>query len=473
LMLVCLIVGALALDPRELEQGLKSAEGQVKLFSSWMKQEHNHYSSSQEKSFRFRVFRGHLKEIVATNSAQGMYTLDVNFMAGLTKEEQQQYYGINASLPSSYESDYDGRIMSGGLSEASAIDWRAKGKVGPVKNQGGCGSCWTFGGTAAFEGHYAIQTGSLQRFAEQELLDCTYEKLHMYGAHDGCNGGWYWHGFDMIKMTQHFSLEKDYPYKAKDNKCDLSNKKNGMVGVESWGKIRPRRSKNDGSLVTALNMGPVSMAFEVKGGMQYYQEGILSIENCGANPHHAMAVTGYTADYFQIKNSWGASWGDHGYVKFDRKIENMCGISNWLSYPILQKSDDKPDPTDAPTVAPTDKPTDGPTHAPTIDPYPDCQDETTRCAGKVGDCTNIHYQWMAQYCKKTCGLCGCNDSKWFTKCAEWKEQGYCEKGYHSFMNTAFMKIICPATCGHCQADKKCPDGLTFCGGKCQHEHFCH
>jgi len=468
LVLVCLIVGALALDPRELEQGLQSAEGQVKLFSSWMKQEHNQYSSPQEKSFRFRVFRGHLKEIVATNAAQDMYTLDVNFMAGLTEQEQQQYYGINASLSSDYESDYDGRIMSGlTLSEASAIDWRAKGKVGPVKNQGGCGSCWTFGGTAAFEGHYAIKTGKLMRFAEQEMLDCTYEKLNVFGDHNGCEGGWYWHAFDMIKMTQHFSLEKDYPYKAKDNRCNLSNKKNGMVAAESLGTARPKASRNDGTLVTALNVGPVSMAFEIKGGFSYYKTGILSVKNCGANPHHAMAVTGYTADWFQVKNSWGAGWGDHGYVKFDRRIENMCGISNWMSYPILKKTGDGPDPTDAPN------PTDGPKPNPTDAPDPACQDENDRCgewaARSPSECTE-NYRWMGANCKKSCGLCGCSDSSATTKCAEWKGKGYCEKRY-----TAFMKVICPATCGHCQVDddKACPDGLKFCGGKCQHKHFCH
>jgi len=467
LLFVCLIVGAIALDPKELEQGLQSAEGQVKLFSSWMKQEHNQYATPQEKSFRFRVFRGHLKEIVATNAAQDMYTLDANFMAGLTEDEQKQYYGINASLSSDYESDYDGRIMSGDrdirLSEASAIDWRAKGKVGPVKNQGGCGSCWTFGGTASFEGHYAIKTGALKRFAEQELLDCTYEKLSVFGDHDGCEGGWYWHAFDMIKMTQHFSEEKDYPYKQRDNRCpNLSSKKNGMIAAKSLGTARPKASRNDGTLVTALNVGPVAMAFEIKGGFSYYKKGILSVKNCGSTPHHAMGVTGYTSAWFQVKNSWGGNWGDKGYVKFDRRIENMCGISNWMSYPILQKTGDDVVPTDGPNPNPTDGPT------------PDCEDKNDRCgewaARDPSECTE-NWRYMGANCKKSCGLCGCSDSSRVKagKCAEWKGKSYCDAGQYS----PFMKVICPATCGHCQIDNRCPDGLKFCGGKCQHEHFCH
>lgn len=366
---------------------------------------------------------------------------------------------VNASLPTDYN-DYETADVSSGfrLSEASAIDCRTKGKVGPIKNQGGCGSCWTFAGTASFEGHYAIKTGGLKRFSEQEMLDCTYEKLDVFGNNvDGCDGGWYWHAFDMIKMTQHFSLETDYPYKAKDYRCNLSNKKNGMIAAQSLGTARPKKSRNDASLVTALNVGPVSMAFEIKGGFSYYKKGILSVRNCGDTPHHAMAVTGYSPDWFQVKNSWGSHWGDNGFVKFDRKIENMCGISNWLAYPLLKKTGDD--------VNPDPSPTDGPA------PDPNCQDKIDRCdewaARDPSECTE-KFSWMGDNCKKACGLCGCSDSSATTKCAEWKGKGYCT--HVRYRN--FMKTICPATCGHCQADQ-CPDGLKFCGGKCQHEHFCH
>eukprot|EP00116_Pleurobrachia_bachei_P010957 sb/3471219/ len=176
--------------------------------------------------------------------------------------------------------------------------WREEGKVTPVKNQGSCGSCWTFGGTAAFEGHYAIKSGGLKRFSEQEILDCTYE---------------------------------------------------GMIAASMVRTVRPRKSSRDANLVAALNVGPVAMAFEIKGGFSYYKKGVLTVKNCGKTPHHAMAVTGYTPEFFEIKNSWGANWGDRGYVRFSRKIENMCGISNWNAYPELKKTgDDDSDPTDAP-----------------------------------------------------------------------------------------------------------------------------
>ena len=94
-----------------------------------------------------------------------------------------------------------------------------------------------------------------------------------------------------------------------------SNLSSGMIAAKMLETVKPPRSANDASLVAALNEGPVAMAFEIKGGFGYYKKGILSVQNCGRIPHHAMGVTGYTPEFFEIKNSWGSSWGDGGYVK--------------------------------------------------------------------------------------------------------------------------------------------------------------
>ena len=144
----------------------------------------------------------------------------------------------------------------------------SSGKVTSVKNQGGCGSCWAFAGVAAFEGHYAIKTGGLKRFSEQQFLDCTYE-----GRRDGCQGGWYWEAFDMVQRDQHLALESDYAYTASDRTCLTSSKPNGMTAAKSLGTSRPAKSSGDANLVQALNVGPVSMAFEIKGGFSYYKNG--------------------------------------------------------------------------------------------------------------------------------------------------------------------------------------------------------
>ena len=88
-----------------------------------------------------------------------------------------------------------------------------------------------------------------------------------------------------------------------------------MTAASMVRTVRPRKSSNDANLVAALNVGPVAMAFEIKGGFNYYKSGVLTVNNCGRSPHHAMAVTGYTPEFFEIKNSWGTNWGDKRYVK--------------------------------------------------------------------------------------------------------------------------------------------------------------
>lgn len=450
ILFLTLIVAATAFEKEGLRSGLQSAEGQIKLFNKWVSQEHANYGA-KEKQFRFRVFRKHLKEIVEINEAQSDYELDANFMAGLTEEEQQQWYGINiTALPAEVQEadpEEESRLLA--LPASGSKLWREEGKITAVKNQGGCGSCWAFGGVAAFEGHYAIKTGGLKRFAEQEFLDCTYE-----GQRDGCQGGWYWLAFDMVKRTQHLAAEADYKYTARDGRCLTSSKPNGMKAAKMLETVRPRKSSYDASLVQALNVGPVAMAFEIKGGFNYYKTGVLSVHNCGSTPHHAMAVTGYTPEFFEIKNSWGGNWGDRGYVRFSRKIQNMCGISNWMAYPKLQKTGDD----------------DGDDVDPTKDDGGDdtCADKNDSCPGWAdsGECKK-NWGYMGPNCRKSCGLCGCADA--FEDCARWQSSGYCSGGY-----AKFMKTMCPKACSECtdEGGNECPEGLKMCDGVCQHEHFC-
>jgi len=402
-----LLVTASAFDKDVLRSGLQSTEGQLKLFRNWMVDEHASYSP-REQNFRFRVFRKHLKEIVETNDAQDQFELDANFMAALTEEEQKQWHGINITARPAEILVDDSPILT--MPASGSKLWREEGKVTPVQNQGGCGSCWAFAGIASFEGHYAIKTGGLKRFSEQQFVDCTYENENW----DGCNGGWYWEAYDnVVKAHQHLALAKDYTYTARDSTCRVSSKPNGMTAASFTRTARPARSGQDSNLVQALQQGPVAMAFEINGGFSYYKTGVLSIRNCGSTPHHAMAVTGYTPEFFEIKNSWGSRWGDQGYVRFDRKITNMCGISNWNAYPVLKKTGDDDD-----DVTPTDGGDDGDDNA---------------------DCTDVN-----------------------SDCAKWTD--YCES--NGWVD--YMQKYCAKTCNYC-----CPSGTVRCAsGECKHEHLC-
>lgn len=276
-----------------------------------------------------------------------------------------------------------------------------------VRNQGSCGSCWTFAGICAFEGHYKAKAGALKRFSEQEFLDCT------YSPNSGCKGGWYWDAFSRtVGKTQHLAESSKYPYTGRVGRCRSSSTANGMTATKCSGSYKVQRG-SDTALANALNSGPVAIAFEIKGGFSSYRSGILSISNCGGTPHHAMGLVGYTSSYWDIKNSWGGNWGDRGFVKFSRRIRNMCGVANWAAYPKLTKTgnDNSAD---------------------------DTSGDDSACADKVSNC-------------KT-----------------WASSGYCTRQY-----VEYMGINCKKSCGKCGGGGKCSPGLTFCGGKCQHAHFCH
>jgi len=396
----------------ELAFDLQSAEGQVKVFNQLLQSEGIDYEQG-EKRVRFRKFRRSLKEVVKMNAEQDSYETTVNFMSTLTEEEKEQHYGINVTAYPVGDWDAPAGQGSQGLQGFSgSANWRTRGAVTAVKNQKSCGSCWTFAGIAAFEGHYKIKAGALKRFSEQEFLDCTNSDGR------GCKGGWYWNAFDRtVARHQHLATSKDYPYIAKHGRCRRSSTRNGMTHARCTGSYKVRRG-SDAALAQALNQGPVAIAFEIKGGFNQYKSGILRVTGCGATPHHAMAVVGYTSTYWDIKNSWGPNWGDQGFIKFDRRVNNMCGVSNWAAYPKLTKTGND-----------------------------SSKDDTS--GGNSG------------------GGSSCTDKA--KDCRTWAYKGYCKKKYVSYMQKS-----CRKACGFCSGSSgKCASGLKYCGGKCQHEHFCH
>jgi len=217
---------------------------------------------------------------------------------------------------------------------ADTVDWRDKKVVTPVKNQQDCGSCWSFSATGALEGAYAIATGTLKSFSEQQLIDCSTS----YGDH-GCKGGLMDYAFQYIEDNGGDDIEGDYQYIAKEGICDKSKEKKHEGDIMKYTDVEP---SNVEALKTALNVGPVSVSVQANSfAFQFYRSGVFAIKNCGTTPDHGVLAVGYTDDAWIVKNSWGPGWGDEGYIYMAMNTSNKegeCGILLTGSYPTSHKS---------------------------------------------------------------------------------------------------------------------------------------
>lgn len=226
---------------------------------------------------------------------------------------------------------------------ADSVDWVSKGGVTPVKNQGQCGSCWSFSTTGALEGAYYVKYNTLPSFSEQQLVDC--DNFQHGGRDHGCNGGLMDNAFSWIKNNDGLCSEESYPYVSGDTRkpgtcettCDnIKNSKiNSYVDVQK---------SSDSSMMEALMQQPVSIAIQAdQKDFQLYKSGVFT-GSCGTQLDHGVLAVGYGSsngeDFYLVKNSWGTSWGDNGYIKLGRgnsynNGNGQCGMLMQASYPEL------------------------------------------------------------------------------------------------------------------------------------------
>lgn len=264
------------------------------------------------------------------------YTLGRNQFTHLTLEEFKEAAHIGGIIPPNLRS-HGGKVQEN-ISDASAlpttVDWVAAGAVTPVKNQGSCGSCWSFSTTGALEGAYFIKYRSLLSFSEQNLVSCD-------KSDSACDGGWMDTAFGWVKSNGGLATEDSYPYVSGDNTvpaCDTTKAKVAGAAPVSFTDVT---ANNVNALATAVAQQPVSIAIQAnQAAFQSYSGGIIS-GRCGTNIDHGVLAVGYGhdsatgLDYWKVKNSWGPTWGSGGYVYIEKSSADLCGVLVAPSYPNM------------------------------------------------------------------------------------------------------------------------------------------
>ena len=282
---------------------------------------------------KFSTFRSNLNEIVEHNMIPSRtYEKGVSQYTDMTADEFVDYFNLKvtaeqncnalASKPKVYNEE-----------PPASFDWRDEEKVTPVKAQGHCGSCWTFSTAGAMESHFLIHTDrTFANFSEQQLVDCAGD----YDCH-GCSGGLPSNAFNYIRDNG-MTTEEQYDYFAEVHECTY---KQSMEAVVTSGPFNIT-AKDEVQLKEALyNEGPISCAFQVIDGFRDYASGVYQSKVCKNGEkqiNHAVLCVGYghdeesDLDFWSVKNSWGADWGNEGFFQIERGV-NMCGIGVCNSYP--------------------------------------------------------------------------------------------------------------------------------------------
>ncbi|XP_053134951.1 cathepsin K [Hemicordylus capensis] len=301
----------------------------------WKKTHKREYKGKMEDISRRLIWEKNLRYINTHNLEFSMgrhtFELAMNHLGDMTREEVvQKMTGLKvppSRRPSNdtlYVPDWEQRAPD-------AIDYRKKGYVTPVKNQGQCGSCWAFSSVGALEGQLKKKTGKLLNLSPQNLVDCVTNN-------DGCGGGYMTNAFEYVKVNRGIDSDDSYPYIAQDESC-MYNPTGKAAKCRGYREVP---EGNEKALKRAVaRIGPIAVGIDASlTSFQFYSRGVYYDENCdAANINHAVLAVGYGTQkgtkHWIIKNSWSEEWGDKGYILMARNMNNACGIANLASFPKM------------------------------------------------------------------------------------------------------------------------------------------
>jgi len=304
-------------------------------FGAWTRFHGKKYASQSEFNYRFAVYKENLAFIENHNRQNLGFSVAMNKFGDLSRLEFGSIYNGLRVNATGRVSSLDAHTHNPAFILADTVDWRTKGAVTGVKNQGQCGSCWAFSTTGSVEGAWQIKKGALVSVAEQQLVDCS----SSFGNY-GCDGGLMDSAFQYIisRKAKGIDTEDSYEYTAQDGDCAADAGKFGST-ISSFKDVQ---AQSEPSLQSAINtIGPISVAIDAsQSSFQFYSSGVYYEKYCSSTQlDHGVLAVGYGTDsgkdYYIVKNSWGTDWGMQGYILMSRNKNNNCGIATMSSYPIV------------------------------------------------------------------------------------------------------------------------------------------
>jgi C1A family cysteine protease len=296
-------------------------------FMQYLTQHSKSYLTVEEFNARQALFNIADDFVVAHNQTNASFTVGHNKFSDMSEGEKAQTRGRNQrNVRSASTHVFQDEFLP------SSVDWRSAGAVNAVQDQGQCGSCWAFSSVASLEGAHAVKSGELLKFSEQQLVDCAFVQYGNFG----CNGGLEQNAFTYWESNAAVS-ESAYPYTATRGSCAAGSVNDTGVAVSTYTDVTP---ESQSQTKAAVAQQPISIAIEAdKLVFQLYTSGVFDSAECGTNLDHAVALVGYGSDagqdYFILRNSWGTTWGESGYMRIADQGDGagVCGFQLEPTYP--------------------------------------------------------------------------------------------------------------------------------------------